>query len=306
VTAGWVAASVRAVGLAQRQVGAGKARDLAMSGSLAAAQRVLTESPYRRGVRVGATLADTEFAVSATLLWDMRILAGWQPGTGAQMIRTLAGGFEVANIGALAAALAGGTEQPWYDPGSLNWAWPRLREARSLAELRAALRDSTWGDPGGETARDIVDGVLLAWAARVAAGVGDAAAWAAGAAALVLARRIFLQATPLPAPAARRGAHLLGAAALAATDPQTYRAALPSPARWALTGVDTADDLWRAEFAWWRRVASDGRQLLGGLRFGPSTAVGAVAVLAADAWRVRAALQVAAGSSDVEDFDELV
>jgi hypothetical protein len=290
-------------------LGVEKTRELATAGSLTAAQRILTQSPYRRDVQIGATLRETEFAVSATLLWQLRVLAGWQPRAGASIVRTLAGGFEVANITALAATLAGAAPQADYELGALDWAWSRLREARSLPELRAALAHSVWGDPGAEAAGEIADAVALAWAARVAASVTAGLAWAHGAAALLLARRRFVEtrlAAPLPEPVARQAARLLGDAALAAPDLASYRSALPSTARWALSGVGTAADLWRAEFSWWRRLAADGANLLAGGGFGPSAPIGATALLAADAWRVRAALQVAAGAGSLEAFDELV
>lgn len=306
MSAGWVAGSVRAAGLSRRRLGAEGVRELATTGSLAGAQRMLTHSPYQRGIRLGATLPDTEFAVSATLMWHLRVLAGWQPRAGASIVRTLAGGFEVADIAALATTLAGGPARGSYELGALDWAWRRLRDARSAAELRAALSNSIWGDPGSESCGDIADAVALVWAARVAASISVARAWAHGAAALLTARRLFVENRPLPPPIARRATHLVGESAVSADDLRSFRAALPSTARWALGGADTSADLWRAEFAWWRRLAVDGANLLAGGGFGPAAPIGATAVLAADAWRVRAALQVAAGVAGTEAFDELV
>lgn len=79
--------------------------------------------------------------------------------------------------------------------------------------------------------------------------------------------------------------------------------------RWVLAAVlteraDAADDLWRAEITWWRHVEADGVALLHRSGPGPDAPVGAAAVLATDAWRVRAALEIAArGGSPVEAFD---
>ena len=62
--------------------------------------------------------------------------------------------------------------------------------------------------------------------------------------------------------------------------------------------------LWRAEAGWWRRVEQDGFALLHRGRFDAAPLIGAAAVLAADAWRVRAALEIAArGGMPLEVFD---
>jgi hypothetical protein len=307
MSAGWVAGSVRAVGLSDRRLGAARARVLATTGSLTAAQRMLADSPYRRGIRIGSTLADTEHAVAAQTLWQLRVLAGWQPGTGARAIRILAGGFEIANICALAAALSGAPRQPLFELGALATVWSRVRDVASTAELRAALRNSPWGDPGGETADDIAVGTALGWACRTAAEVTGAAGWAAGAAALLTARHRLCEGRVLREPVRRRVVRLLGPATVASDSLPEFAAALPRSARWALSGIDSIGDLWRAEFGWWSRVERDGQELLHHHGFGTLPVVGAVAVLAADAWRVRAALQIATNQgAGMEAYDELV
>ncbi|MGY2063068.1 hypothetical protein ACW9HQ_49960, partial [Nocardia gipuzkoensis] len=175
--------------------------------------------------------------------------------------------------------------------GALDWAWPRLATARSLPELRVALRKSPWGEPGGDSVADIADAVAMTWAHRVAAQVPSAASWAAGAMAQLVARRRIVQARPLPQPLALRARHLLGPAALCADGLAEFVAALPVSARWPLVGLPP-EQLWRAVFRWWNRVAGDGRKLLSGNRFDADAAVGTAALLATDAWRVRAALQI--------------
>ena len=65
-------------------------------------------------------------------------------------------------------------------------------------------------------------------------------------------------------------------------------------ARWVLDGIDQVQDLWRGEAAWWHRVEQDGFALLRGSGYDRKPVVGALAVLAVDAWRVRAALETAA------------
>jgi hypothetical protein len=83
-----------------------------------------------------------------------------------------------------------------------------------------------------------------------------------------------------------------------------FAAALPRDAGWVLEGVTGAGGLWLAEAGWWRQVERDSfRDLHRGL-LEPATLVGAVGVLAVDAWRVRAALEVAArGGAGREVFD---
>ncbi|MBF6299017.1 hypothetical protein IU459_15905 [Nocardia amamiensis] len=117
--AAWVAGTVRARTLLDRRLGTPRTRELAALPSLSAAQRVLLDSPYRRGIRPGQDLAETEHALAAALLWHLRVLAGWQPRAGARTVRLLAGGFEVANIVDHAHALSGAT--PRLRSGSARW-----------------------------------------------------------------------------------------------------------------------------------------------------------------------------------------
>ena len=81
---------------------------------------------------------------------------------------------------------------------------------------------------------------------------------------------------------------LLGAGALGATSLAELERRLPGHARWVLAAVEDPADLWLAEAGWWSRVERDGFELLGASGFGAAPVLGAVAVLAADAWRVGA------------------
>jgi hypothetical protein len=255
-------------------------------------------------VRVGQSLGEAEHAVAATVLWHLRVLAGWQPRPGATALRLLAGWFEVANICEHARALAGGPPGPAFDLGALSTAWSRLHNASSLAELRHTLAASPWGDPGGESASDVAVGLGLGWAARVATGVPHAADWACGGAALLVARRLFVEQRPLTPSALIRAERILGTAPAAAHDLRRFSAALPTRARWALAGTTANGELWQAEFRWWATVERDGSEMLRDPRFGPAATIGAAAVLAADAWRCRAALQIAAaGGGPLEVYD---
>jgi hypothetical protein len=88
-------------------------------------------------------------------------------------------------------------------------------------------------------------------------------------------------------------------------------------ARWALLRVTEPADLWAAELRWWRRLNADGTRLLAGRGtgggpgagsgFGPDRMLGATALLAADAWLVRATLELAdrGGTGTAEVFDAL-
>ncbi len=147
----------------------------------------------------------------------------------------------------------------------------------------------------------------MAAARRTAAAVPAARRWAQGRAALLTARERFVHRRPLPAPVRRDAAALLGPRAVDAASFTDFRDGLPSTARWILEGIGEPGGLWRAEAHWWRVLHLDGTAMLRTGRHGPRTVVGAVAVLSADAWRVRAALESAArGGRPLEEWDALV
>ena len=102
-----------------------------------------------------------------------------------------------------------------------------------------------------------------------------------------------------------RARPVLGAAA-AAGDLVSFRDGLATRLRWLFDGVTGADGLWTAEARWWARVEADGLTLLGRSHFAGASTIGAVAVLAADAWRCRAALTVASrGGGPMDVYDVL-
>lgn len=301
----WVAGTVRARSLARRRLGAGAARGLAASASLEDATAALAATPYRHGVRAGQDLAGAQRGATLTLLWHLRVLAGWLPREGGRMLRLLAGWFEIANVDDLLQQLAGRQAEEPLPLGALATAWPRCAHVRSPAELRATLATSPWGDPGGETAREVQLGMRLSWAARLSR-LHRAAPWAAGAAALLVARERFAAGRDLPATPQGQATRLLGRDALAATSLVELQRRLPDPAGWVLAGIEDPMDLWRAEGGWWSRVERDGFELLGAGGFGAAPVLGAVAVLSADAQWVRAALELAArGGRPLEVFDAL-
>jgi hypothetical protein len=302
----WVAGDARARSLLNRRAGVAGARELAAGPALAEALTRLAAGPYGRDVRPGHSLEQAQHAVYSTLLWHVRVLVGWQPRAGARLVRLLAGWFEVANVSEHAHALAGHTAAEPYRMGTMATVWPRLATTTSLAGLRTELAASPWGDPGGETAQAIADGMRLSWAVRVSAVAPELTPWAAGAVALLVARQRFLADRRFAEPFLTRATTLLGAAAPAATSLRDLATRLPTSTAWALAGSGDPARLWQAETRWWTRVERDAFEMLRRPGFTSAPVVGAVAVLAADAWRVGAALEIAArGGRPMEAFDAL-
>jgi hypothetical protein len=304
VTASWVAASVRARALARRRLGADGARSLAASSGPSEAVASLAASPYGHDVVAHHTVEEAQRAAAATLLWHLRVLGGWVPRAGTSALRVLTAGFEVANVDEHLRALRGASADPPFRLGSAATAWPRLARAASRREVCDVLASSAWGDPGAEDERAIRLAMRLSWASRVAQAVPPARRWAAGAAALLIAREVLAADRPVPPEVARLGDPVLGRAWTGARTAAVLCDALPPDAAWALAAVHGPDDLWLAEATWWRALDHDGFALLRTAASGLEPVVGAVGVLAADAWRVRAALDVAgAGSGAREAFD---
>lgn len=312
MTAGWVAGSVRARALTRRRLGVAGCRSLAAAASLDDALTRLTSTPYGHDVRAAQSLAVAEHAVGDTLLWHLRVMAGWLPPRQAGALRVLAAGFEIANTDEHLRRLAGRESTayggvPPYRLGTLATAWPRLAATPSLAEVREVLSTSAWGDPGDTSEHAVRQAMRLSWAGRVAASVPAARSWAAGAVVLLVARMLPPGPRQLPPDLERAATVLLGDPAMAARTLRELADRLPRSLRWVLAGVPTGpgeDQLWRAESSWWRHVEADGFRLLHRSGPGPEVPLGAAAVLGADAWRVRAALELAVrGGGPPEVFD---
>ncbi|MEV0267869.1 hypothetical protein AB0H43_03765 [Hamadaea sp. NPDC050747] len=298
----WVAGSVRAQAMARRRLGVTAARALGRSASLTEALAALAASPYGRHVRLAAGLAAAQHGVLDALLWNLRVLAGWLPPAGVRSLRALAGWFEIANVDEHVAQLTGRAAEEPFRLGVLGSAWPRLSETGSRPEVRRALAASAWGDPGSDDPSDISLTMRVAWARRVVSQVDQAVPWALGATGLLVAGHVHDAGGRLPETAARGVDALLGPEWAHARDLADLCDRLPARARWVLTDVHRPEQLWHAEAAWWRRLHTDGSRLIAGGRFGPDRPIGAVALLAADAWQVRAALALAA-RTDVEQED---
>jgi hypothetical protein len=304
VSAGWVAGAVRARAVGRRRVGPEAARQIAASASLETALRALASGPVDRRARPGQTLASAQHAVASAVLWDLRVLAGWLPGGGGQLMRPLAGWFEIANIDELVQRLAGRPAGDFFELGALATAWPRLRDASTRADLRAALAGSPWRDPGGDSERNLRIGVRARWAERVATVDSHARDWAAAAVALLLASERFAAGRVAPPVLLAAAVSLLGQRPADAASVDEMRRSMPRRLAWVLDGVLSPADLWRAEAAWWSRLERDGSALLRTPGFDFSPVLGAAAVLAADARRIQAALELAArGGGPLEAYD---
>ena len=300
MTAGWVAGSVRAAALAQRRLTPRQLRELAHQPTARSAVARLATTPYGHDVVADHEPAQAQHAVGATLLWHLRVLAGWVPRQGAHALRVLAAGFEVANVDDHLVRLGGGTVEPPYVLGALETAWARVSRTRSPEQLRAALAASPWGDPGTPFARDVHLVMTLTWAERVVEVVPSAAEWARAAAALTVLREVLLgRQGPPPGRVVALTGRLLGpefGAAVTGPAPSLPRAVerLPRGIRRMFGSVTEPADLWRVELAWLHRLEEEGSALLRRSGYGPEHLVGTVALLTVDAWRARAALQAAA------------
>ncbi len=296
---GWTAGVTRARLMLSRTIGEDHARAVARCGSLPEAVGALAGSAYGERLHGHEDPAAAERAIAETLLWHLRILAGWLPAAGAALVRTLAAWFEVANVDARLASLAGdGREPPPFALGGLATAWPSFERARSVDELVEAVARSVWGKPGGRSPGELAIAIRVSWARRVHESVPAAADWVAGAAALLVARELFVAGTREHTAQLAR-LPVVGEQALAAGSLRELRAGLPSRAAWALEGVTDPADLWRAELGWWARVERDALVLL--RQAGDEAIVlAAVTLLAVDAQRTLRALAAAVlGGSSV-------
>lgn len=305
---GWVAGSVRARSMLSRRIGREQARRLAEAGSLEDALAELSGTAYGRFVRPGLELARAQRGIAETVLWHVRVLAGWSAPGAIEAIRSLTAWFELANVEDHLAYLAGGDVPTPFALGGLATAWDRVAATRTASEARAALAASPWGDPHSDDLAEILLALRLAWAHRVLDSVADAGDWVAGAVALLVARELFMVGRAPDELLARRPAGI-GTSWPQAGSLRGLRDALPAQASWALQGVEEAADLWRAEVAWWRRVEDDAEGLAHAPLMGEPWVVGSVVLLGVDAWRAAGALECAARGGTPESrevFDAIV
>lgn len=297
MTTSWVSGVVRAKAFGRRRLGRVGVRALAGSPSLQEAVATLADTPYGHDVRVGLDLAQAQRAVGDCMLWNLRVLAGWLPSSGSEALRVLAGWFEIANVDELLRELDGMPAESPYRLGTLATAWPQLAGSTSAAEVRERLARTSWGEVGGASRWDIQLGLRLAWADRVATQVPQLQPLAVGAAALLLARETVGPGRRLPDVSTRLAARVVGGQAAGASTLLELAAALPANAQWVLDGVDRPADLWAAETRWWRRLEQQSFALARAGHFDAPPVLGAVGLLAVDAWGVRAALALAVRSA---------
>lgn len=304
---GWVAGSVRTRHMLARRLGRDAARSLAASPSLEQALGVLSGSAYGRSVQAGMDLASAQRAVAETTLWHVRVLAGWMPPRAIDLLRTLGGWFELANIEDRLNYLGGGPLKAPFALGGLAVAGDRPARAATFAELRAALTGSPWGDPGGDDPATVRLALRLAWARRTLATVPEAREWALGAVALLLARELLL-AGRSPEQLAALRPPIPGSTWMGSQNVEALRRAFPPECGWPLAGLAEPDALWLGEAAWWRRVEQSAERLARATRLGRATVIGAIALLGVDASRVAAALESASrggGPQAMEAFERV-
>ena len=292
----WVAGSTRARLLLERRIGSSAARSLAAAEGLEDGAARLAGTAYAEAASA-QTLEDAQRAVASVLLLELRLLLGWLPRSGAELMRSLGAWFELVNVEDRLAYLHGGPLLPAFELGALASAWPRAAVAATPAELRESLRASAWADPGSEDDAAIHLGLRLAWARRVQSRAPEARAWVAGALALLAARDVASSARSLRdarSPALRD----LGDEWHQAETLEELARTLPARAKWVLEDVDDAAQPSEVEAAWWRRVERDAEGLAHGARGGRAVVVGAAALLAFDAFRTAAALAAAAAAGD--------
>jgi hypothetical protein len=295
---GWIGGVTRARLLLSRAIGPEHASEVADSRSLGEGVAALAGSAYGERVQPGQDLATAQRGVAETLLWHLRILAGWLPPAGAALVRALAGWFELMNIDARLAALAGGgREPPPFVLGTLATAWTDGDHARTVEELASAVAASVWRMPAVSSPVELALGLRVAWARRVRDSAPEAADWVAGAGALLVARELLVARTP------EHSAQLLlypgiDHRVLAANTLLELQAALGPHAGWALSGIGEPTELWRAELGWWDRVEDDARAMLRRID-DEAVVLAAVALLAADAQRTARALEAAARGAGV-------
>lgn len=304
MTAGWVAASTRGRALLRRRLGPDSARALAGRGWLEARES-LTATMYGKQLSTGEDRPGVRHAALEATTWQLRVLAGWLPPGHGGLVRVFAAPMEIANIeGHLARLLGGGTAERPIRLGSLAIAWPRIAGTTSPEQVRSVLATSVWGDPGGTDRASMALGLRLAWARRLSTQSVLVRSWAAGAAAVLVARERFGFDRTISERSGLVADDLLGPRWRDAPSVPALETGLPESASWPLAGIHEAEGLWRAEVAVVRRVSSDAEKLVGARHHDRATVIGIMALMLVDLWRVLALVEVAGlGPGAEEVFD---
>ena len=170
LTPGWVAGSVRARHMLARRLGRDRRARWRPAASLDDAPRAARRQRLRAPrCAPGWTSPRRSARSPTTVLWHLRVLAGWVPPGALEPVRALAAWFELVNVDDRLAYLAGGELPAAVRARRAGGGVAARRPARrAAAELRAALAGSPWGDPGRRTTRPAIRlGLRLAWARRV-------------------------------------------------------------------------------------------------------------------------------------------
>jgi hypothetical protein len=154
MSAEWVAGSVRAKSIARHRLGSAATRELAGKSTTELALHVLIETPYGHNIRPGQTVAQAQHAVRAALLWHLRVLAGWQPRAGAELVRRLAAWYEIANVEEQFRRFADEPAEPAYELHALGTAWRSLSACGGPRQLLARRIQCGDGRTSGGRGRD--------------------------------------------------------------------------------------------------------------------------------------------------------
>jgi hypothetical protein len=275
MSAGWIAGDVRARGLAAAEA-IDVASSVAETPGLEPAVAVLGQTRWIRDTGSATSVETAERAVFETLIWQLRVLAGWLPSEGVEVVRSCVAWFEIRNIEDRLAYFAGASAAPPYELGRLGLISKSLGGTSNAEDIRRLMVASAWGDPGGEDAYAIRMWLRHRWHRRARDASPELRIWADAAAWLFALRERF---------AGRAGADLI------ASKPPS----LPSAWRWVTAATWSPGDMWRAEERWWAQVRQEGLQLLHERVGGRGPALGAITTLAASARRIATALEIAAG-----------
>jgi len=303
MTAGWVAPTTRGRALLARTIGADGAREIASAPSWDEARRRLAATAYGNGLAPAADRMMARRRAGEIVAWQLRVLSGWLPPATGDLVRLAVGPFEIGDVDAHLAHLAGAEPVDPMPLGALGTIGRRVARTRTPGEVRQVLSRSGWGDPGVDDPAAIACSMRITWTRRIARAGGPTGSWGLGAAATLLARERFVADREIAGPAEHDLARLLGHGALAAATLEELVDRLATRARWPFESVRGPGELWRSELAVLARVDRDAREL-STTTASRGTVVAVIARLLVDMWRVTAAIDAAGrGSVGVEVLD---
>jgi hypothetical protein len=271
----WIAGNVRARGLAAADL-SDVADRVARSAGLQTACSVLGPTKWGHHLDEVATVEAAQRKIFETLLWQLRILAGWLPSDGVEAIRSCVMWFEIRNVEDRLAYFAGARAEPPYQLGRLGIISRRLGGTGNAGDVRHLMRMSAWGDPRGDDVYAIRIWMRRTWYRRARVAAPELRPWADAAASLFANRERLAQ---------RSGGRTV----------VPITPLLPPAWSWATAVRSSGQDLWHAEERWWAQVREEGLRMLHSSIGTQGPAVGAVAMLASSAHRIATALEIAAG-----------